>query len=131
MAAMRTFLLALPLVWTLGCGDLLDQSPLGIKQARCDLRPKKQQCTDIRNFKGPSLITFEGVCETLVATTMSGMYEEDVVCDMTDAWGGCQSSGIDGHRQTNWFYKDMDSYPDEASAKTECESNMDWVPPEL
>jgi len=128
---MRTFLFLIPILCVLGCGDLLDQSPLGTRQARCDLRPEKQQCTDIRNFKGPSLVTFEGVCETLKATTMSGSYEEGDVCEMTEVWGGCQSSGIDGHRQTNWYYKGDDKYPDEASAKAECDSNQKWVPPEL
>jgi len=127
---MRRFLFLLPLLGTLSCGDLLDQAPLGIKQARCDLRPERPQCTDIRNFKGPSLITFEGVCETLRATTKSASYEEGAVCDLTDAWGGCQSSNIDGHRQTNWFYKGDDKYPDEATAKAECESGDDWVLPE-
>lgn len=62
---------------------------------------------------------------------MSGSYEEGAVCDMTDAWGGCQSSGIDGHRQTNWFYKGDDKYPDEATAKAECGSDQEWVGPEL
>lgn len=125
---MRTFLLLLPMLCSLACGDILDQSPLGTKQARCELRPKKQQCTDIRNFKGPSLITFEGVCETLKVATMSGSYEEGAVCDLTDAWGGCQSGGIDGHEQTNWFYKGGDSFPTEEEAKAECGSGQTWVP---
>jgi len=123
-----TFLL--PVLCTLGCEALLDEAPLGIKQARCELRPERPQCTDIRNFKGPSLATFEGVCGTLKVATKSATYEEGAVCDLTDAWGGCQSSGIDGHKQTNWFYKDDSSYPDEAAAKAECESGDTWVPPQ-
>jgi hypothetical protein len=117
----KIHILMLPVLFALGCGDLLDEAPLGIKQARCDLRPDRPQCTDIRNFKGPSLVTFEGVCSTLKAATMSGTYEEGAICDLTEAWGGCQSSSIDGSKQTNWYYKGGTKYPDEASARAECE----------
>jgi hypothetical protein len=85
----------------LGCG-LVDNLPS--RDARCDLRPARDQCTDLREFKGGSFITFQGVCETLRASTGGGTFAEDARCDMTGVIGGCQASNGDGSEQTNWFY---------------------------
>ncbi|MBL9037331.1 MAG: hypothetical protein JNG84_02345, partial [Archangium sp.] len=59
----RHLLLASAL-FVVACGAF--SSPFGKKDARCDLRPKSPQCTDIRDFAGPSLLTFNGVCTTLL-----------------------------------------------------------------
>lgn len=111
---------------TLSCG-LVDNLPS--RDARCDLRPEKAQCTDLREFKGPSFLTFEGVCGTLKAATGSATFEEDARCDMTGVIGGCQSSNGDGSEQTNWYYSGTE-YTDEADAREECESYQSWVPPQ-
>ncbi|HEX8698029.1 MAG TPA: hypothetical protein VF815_04285 [Myxococcaceae bacterium] len=110
----------------LSCG-LVDSLPS--RDARCDLRPADDQCTDLREFKGPSFITFEGVCETLRAATGSATFEEDARCDMTGAIGGCQSSNGDGSEQTNWYYTG-EKYKTEEDARAECESYQTFVPPQ-
>lgn len=119
--------LALSLVtatFTLACSDVLDE-----KQASCDLRPVEAQCTDIRKFSGPSLVTFQGVCESLKQGKpgVTG-YKEDVTCPTAGMIGGCQSGSADGSLQTNWYYLGTE-YPDEAAARAECESNQTWVGP--
>lgn len=110
----------------LSCG-LVDDLPS--RDARCDLRPADDQCTDLREFKGPSFITFEGVCETLRAAKGSATFAEDARCDMTGAIGGCQSSNGDGSEQTNWYYSGT-KYKTEADARAECDSNQAFVPPQ-
>jgi hypothetical protein len=111
---------------TLSCG-LLDNLPS--RDARCDLRPQKDQCTDLREFKGGTFVTFQGVCETLRAATGSATFTEDARCDMTGAIGGCQSSNGDGSEQTNWYYSGTE-YTSEADAREECESYQTFVPPQ-
>lgn len=102
---------------------------LPTKSARCDLRPKRAQCTDIRNFAGPTLVTFEGVCETLKAAAGGADYAENATCDSASSLGGCQSTSTEGSKQTNWYYQGT-SYPDAAAAKMECDSGQSWVEPQ-
>ncbi|MDY7231734.1 hypothetical protein [Hyalangium rubrum] len=109
----------------LGCG-LLDELPS--RDARCDLRPAYDQCTDLREFKGPSFFTFEGVCETLRASTSGGSYREDARCDMTGVVGGCQTSHGDGSEQTNWYYSG-DKYKTESDVREECDSGQEFTAP--
>lgn len=110
----------------LSCG-LLDGLPS--RDARCDLRPARDQCTDLREFKGGSFFTFEGVCETLRASTGSATFTEDARCDMTGVIGGCQSVSADGTQQTNWYYSGQ-KYTSEADAREECDSGQDFVAPQ-
>jgi hypothetical protein len=112
-------------VSSLGCGNLI---PLPAHDAKCDLRPKKDQCTDIRGFKGPSLVTFEGVCATLKSATGGGTYTADATCDSSASLGGCQSSSLDGSKQTNWYYRGT-KYADAAAAMAECDSGQTFVTP--
>ena len=114
-----------------GCSDIVqDASPFSEQQALCDLRPGKAQCTDIRKFKGPSLITFQNVCTSLEAASKNATgYKEDATCPVAEMWGGCQTENGDGSLQTNWFYKG-DDYKTEADAKAECDSNTKWVAPQ-
>lgn len=109
---------------TLACSDALED-----KQARCDLRPVDDQCTDVRNFPGVSLVTFQGVCETLKQGKpgVTG-YQDDATCPTAGMLGGCQSKSADGSLQTNWYYLGT-QYPDEASARAECDSGQTWVGP--
>lgn len=118
------------LVTGVGCADLVQNaSPFDELQARCDLRPGRAQCTDIRKFRGPSLVTFEGVCGTLKAATENTTgYQEGAVCPSEEMWGGCQTKNGDGSLQTNWFYKGED-FPTEEEAKAECDDNTTWVSP--
>ena len=113
-----------------GCSDVIQSaSPFSEQQARCDLRPGKAQCTDIRKFRGPSLVTFQGVCESLkAATTDTTGYEDDATCTTEEMWGGCQTENGDGSLQTNWFYKG-DDYKTEEDAKKECDGT-NWVGPQ-
>lgn len=110
-------------VLVVGCGSLIPS-----REGRCDLRPARDQCTDLRDFKGPTLITFRGVCETLRAALDGGSYTEDARCEATGAIGGCQSSSVDGSKQTNWYYSGS-KYQTEADARAECESAMRFVTP--
>jgi hypothetical protein len=109
-----------------GCG-LVDSLPS--RDARCDLRPARDQCTDLRDFKGPSFITFQGVCSTLTAAIGGGTYEEDARCDMTGVIAGCRANNGDGSEQTNWFYSG-EEYKTEEDVKEECGSGQDVHPPE-
>jgi hypothetical protein len=113
------------------CSNLIQEaSPFSEKQALCDLRPGKPQCTDVRKFKGPSLVTFQGVCGTLKASVQGATgYKEDATCPTADMLGGCQSESSDGSLQTNWFYK-SDKYKTEDDAKKECDSGQKWVAPQ-
>lgn len=114
-----------------GCSDIVqDASPFDEKQARCDLRPVDAQCTDIRKFKGPSLVTFQGVCTTLKSAKPGATgYQEDATCPTPDMIGGCQTKNGDGSLQTNWFYKG-DKYKTEDDAKKECDDSTSWVAPQ-
>ena len=138
----RTFTACAPLVFIGvvvlgGCSDVVQSaSPFSEQEARCDLRPGRSQCTDIRKFRGPSLITFQGVCDSLKAASkdrpVTG-YEEDARCPPGGAgeemWGGCQTENGDGSLQTNWFYKG-DDYKTEDDAKKECDDGTKWVAPQ-
>lgn len=119
---MLRYIVPTSFVLALGCG----LSPFPEKSASCDLRPKADQCTDIRKFKGPSLVTFQGVCTTLVAAKQSGAYAEGKVCPSEEMWGGCQAKSLDGSEQTNWYYKGT-HYMAVENAKAECESGQNWV----
>ena len=114
-----------------GCSDVVQSaSPFPEQEARCDLRPGKPQCTDIRKFKGASLVTFQGVCNSLKASTANTTgYQEDATCPTAEMWGGCQTENGDGSLQTNWFYKGGE-YKTEEDAKKECDSNTTWVGPQ-
>ncbi len=109
-----------------GC-ELLNTKPLGTRDGACELRPIRGQCTDIRDFSGPTLITFQSLCETLIAAEGGGEYLEGEVCDTTGAWGGCQTEAADGSLQTNWYFPDDYATVDEA--KAECAGNQLWVDP--
>lgn len=124
------FVFASSLVFV-GCADLVQsQSPFEEQEARCDLRPADAQCTDIRKFRGPSLVTFQGVCSSLTAAKGNATgYQEDATCPTEDMWGGCQTENGDGSLQTNWFYK-SDKLATEEAAKAKCDSNTTWVGPQ-
>ena len=113
------------------CTDIVQSaSPFEEQQARCDLRPVDAQCTDLRKFKGPSMITFQQVCNSLTSAKPGATgYAEDVTCPTAEMWGGCQSENGDGSLQTNWFYK-SDEYKTEDDAKKECDSQTTWVGPQ-
>ena len=121
---MRT-LFFLAAVSCVGCGNLI---PLPSKDAKCDLRPRADQCTDLRGFKGPSLLTFEGVCTTLTKAKGGGTYTENATCDSSASLGGCQSSSADGSKQTNWYYAGT-KYANAAAAMAECDSGQTFVSP--
>jgi hypothetical protein len=132
----RTFAARVPFVLIglfafAGCSDVVQSaSPFSEQQARCDLRPGKAQCTDIRKFKGVSLITFQGVCDSLKASSANATgYQDDATCPPPEMWGGCQTENGDGSLQTNWFYKG-DDYKTEEDAKKECDDGMKWVAPQ-
>lgn len=97
-------------------------NPLPEKDAKCDLRPAKDQCTDWREFSGPSFATAQGVCGSL-----QGTFAEGATCDMTGVIGGCQSTSGDGSKQTNWYYLG-EKYKTAEDAKQECQS-QDFVTP--
>lgn len=99
--------------------------PLAFSSWRC---LKDDQCTDTRNFKGPSLVTFEGVCTTLTKAKGGGTYTAGQICDSASSLGGCQSSSADGSKQTNWVYAGT-GHPDKASVQAECDSNQPYVDP--
>jgi hypothetical protein len=107
-----------------GCG-LLDDLPS--RDARCDMRPESDQCTDLRDFKGPSFITFDNLCGTLEATNQGGAFQEDARCNVTGSVGGCQALNGDGSEQTNWYFPPK--YNTEADVKEECAGGQSFVPP--
>lgn len=111
----------------LGCDAILDQSPLGTRSAACELRPVRGQCTDVREFAGPTLATFEALCESLIATAGDGEYLDGEVCDTTGSWGGCQTENVDGSLQTNWYFPD--DYASAEDAQAECSGGQVWVDP--
>ncbi len=119
-------LLALSTLCLAGCGAL--SGVLATRDARCDLRPKDDQCTDLRDFRGPSFITFQGVCNTLKSASGAGEYKEDARCDTTGAVGGCQSTSADGTKQTNWYYSGA-KYKAKADVEAECDSGQSYVAP--
>lgn len=124
-----TFVLGLALVPMLAaCSNLVqDASPFSEKQGRCDLRPVDPQCTDVRKFKGPSLVTFQGVCGSLTAAKKGATgYTEDATCDSAASLGGCQSTSGDGSVQTNWYYAG-EKYKTADDAKKECSGGQSWV----
>lgn len=112
------------------CSDALQSaSPFSDKQALCDLRPGTPQCTDIRKFSGPSLLTFENVCGSLKSSKPNATgYKEGETCPTTDMLGGCQTKNGDGSLQTNWYYKSAE-YKTEDDAKKSCGSAT-WVGPQ-
>jgi hypothetical protein len=130
-SALSAFASSLPLLVASACTDVVQSaSPFSEKTALCDLRPGKPQCTDIRKFKGPSLATFQGVCNSLKSSAPNATgYKEDATCPTADMWGGCQSESGDGSLQTNWFYKG-DKYKTEDDAKKECDSGQTFVGPQ-
>ena len=125
MVQSRQIFLAVLAPLLAACSSL---NPLPEQQARCDLRPKADQCTDWREFKGVSLATQQGVCTTLTQAKGGGTYTADQVCDLTNSWGGCQATSADGTKQTNWYYKG-DKYKTIDDAKKECGSDQSFVGP--
>ncbi len=107
-----------------GCG-LLDGLPS--RDARCEMRPEREQCTDWRDFKGPSFATMEGVCATLKTANQGGVFQVDARCDVTGSVGGCGSTSLDGTQQTNWFYPPR--FTSEAEVKEECGNGQEYIPP--
>lgn len=121
---MRSLLFASFLAaFVFGCGSFLSG-----QDGRCDLRPAKEQCTDIREFKGPTLVTFEALCATLTSALDGGTYTSGARCDSAGSLGGCQVSNADGSKQTNWYYQGT-KYADRAAAEAECDSQMSFVTP--
>jgi hypothetical protein len=113
---------------TFACSDALsDIHPLGTQDGRCDLRPKKDQCTDWRDFSGPSMATMQGTCSSLTSAQGGGSWTEGARCDASGMWGGCQTKSADGTLQTNWLYKG-DKYKTVDDAKAECD-DATWVDP--
>lgn len=129
VAGMRV-LLALAASATLAaCGGLLNTSPLGTRDGKCDLRPARPQCTDWREFKGPSMVAIQGLCNTLILTFDAGVWTEGARCDSAASLGGCQQTTIDGTKQTNWYYQGS-KYPDAGAAMSECSNSQPWVDPQ-
>jgi hypothetical protein len=125
MVNSRQIFLAVFVPLLAACSSL---NPLPEQQARCDLRPKADQCTDWREFKGVSLVTQQSVCTTLTQAKGGGTYTADQVCDLTNSWGGCQTTSADGSKQTNWYYKG-DKYKTIEDAKKECAGDQSFVGP--
>ncbi len=123
---------ALGLFSLFGCSAIEDANPFPAKSGRCELRPAKQQCTDWRNYKGPSMLTQQGVCTTLANAVGGGKvtpegWTEGKTCDPSGMWGGCQTKSADGTEQTNWFYQ-SDDFKTIDEAKAKCD-NATWVEP--
>ncbi len=115
------------------CGSacsLADANPFPEKQGRCELRPVDDQCTDWREFQGPSMLAIQGTCETLAAAKKgAGGWTEGKTCDTAGMFGGCQSKSADGTKQTNWYYEgEKIKTIDEAKAK--CDDDQTWVSPQ-
>ncbi len=123
----QRIVLSLSLLPLFGCSSL---NPLPEKQASCDLRPAEDQCTDLRKYKGASLITFQGVCGTLTSAKPGATgYKEDATCPATGMLGGCQASSNDGSLQTNWYYTGK-KYKTADDAKAQCSSDQTFVSPQ-
>ncbi len=112
-----------------GCTDALGEAtPFTKKAGRCDLRPKADQCTDWRDFAGPSMAAMEASCESLVSATGGGSWTEGKRCDTTHMLGGCQTKSNDGTVQTSWYYHGA-QYKTVDDARSECRSEARWVGP--
>ena len=110
-----------------GCSSL---NPLPEKQASCDLRPADDQCTDLRKYKGATLVTFQGVCGTLTAAKPGATgYKEDATCSTTAMLGGCQTDNGDGSVQSNWYYTGK-KYKTADDVKAQCSSGQTFAPPQ-
>lgn len=111
-------------MFTQACG-------LSSNNARCDLRPNTPQCTDWRNSVSPVWATQEAICKTLGVSGAGGTFKADATCDVTDMWGGCQTTMGDGSLQTNWLYKG-EKHKTLEDAKADCDTkqaNTKWVDP--
>lgn len=113
------FRLTLALLITAGCG-------LGTATARCELRPGKAQCTDIRNALPPTILSLKTLCGTLsTAIADAGVFTDGQACDTSGSVGGCQAIQGDGSKQTNWYFAPKTT----ADAQMECGNSAKFVTP--
>lgn len=98
------------------CSAADDLNPLPTSNGRCDFRPKKPQCTDLRNYKAaaPAKTVMQGIC-------VEGTADEGT-CSTDGMLGGCQSSNESGSQQTNWYYLG-DKYKTVDDVKAQCTSD--------
>lgn len=98
------------------CSAAEDLNPLPTSNGRCDFRPKKPQCTDLRNYKAaaPAKTVMQGIC-------VEGTANEGT-CSTDGMLGGCQSDGGSGALQTNWYYLG-DKYKTVDDVKAQCTSD--------
>lgn len=98
---------------SIGCSAAEDLNPLPTTNGRCDFRPKKPQCTDLRNYKAavPAQTVMQGIC--VEGTTAAE------TCPTDGMLGGCQSDSGSGALQTNWYYSG-DKYKTVDDVKKQC-----------
>lgn len=103
-------------VGSVACSAAEDLNPLPTSNGRCDFRPKKPQCTDLRNYKSaaPAKNIMQGICVEGVA--------DEGTCSTDGMLGGCQSDGGSGALQTNWYYSG-DKYKTVDDVKAQCVSD--------
>lgn len=108
---------------SVACSAAEDLNPLPTSDGRCDFRPKKPQCTDLRNYKAavPASTVLKGICVEGTA--------DDSKCSTEGMLGGCQTDNASGSRQTNWYYA-SEKYKTVDDVKAECASQKaDFVDP--
>ncbi len=108
------------LVVAAGCG-------LGTASSRCELRPAKNQCTDVRNALPTTAAGLRAVCGMLTfAYPDAGGFTDAKTCDTTGSVGGCEALQGDGAKQTNWFFP-----PSTAdSVRSDCGNSSKFVTPQ-
>lgn len=90
--------IAVVVLGLVACSAAEDLNPLPSTNGRCDFRPKKSQCTDLRNYKAavPAETVMKGICVEGTA--------DDSTCPIDGMLGGCQTANDSGSLQTNWYY---------------------------
>lgn len=103
-------------VGLIACSAAEDLNPVPASNGRCDFRPKKPQCTDLRNYKAavPAEQVMKGIC---VEGTSS-----DGTCPVDGMLGGCQTANDSGSKQTNWYYSG-EKYKSADDVKKQCEDD--------
>jgi len=123
----RLSIVAITIPGLFACSSL---NPLPEKQASCDLRPADDQCTDLRKYKGATLVTFQGVCGTLTSAKPGATgYKEDATCPTSGMLGGCEADNGDGSVQTNWYYSGK-KYKTADDVKMQCGSGQSFASPQ-
>lgn len=95
------------------CSAAESLNPLPTTNGRCDFRPKRPQCTDLRNYKSaaPASGVMQGICVEGVV--------DDSTCPTDGMLGGCQTDTGSGALQTNWYYSG-EKYKTADDVKAQC-----------